>query len=487
MGLASCGNERGVHLPPRHRLFRFIVIGHALALFAWSACRHANYGSHAFDLGCYHQTLYNLAAHGSLWSPIEQFHSWSSHLEVGLLPIALLYAVAPTPLWLFAIQAAGCAACALPVELLARRLSGDAGLALVCGTATLLTPQLLFASIADFHSVTLCALPMALLVVGIELDALALIVAGALLALSLREQMGLAVVGAAAAWVVRHGAARARVAMLLGAVGLAVFFAEVLWLIPSFAADRTFRHLAANYRLGSSPRAALDFALARPLEFAMLPFEGRRRLVYPIALGSGAVLPILAALPFAARRVGGPLLVAGPLLLVQLYSARVIVFSVESQYGAPLVPLVAAAAVLGIVALAPRWRRPVAVAWLVVTALHALASVGPLARRVGGPLDPSFAGSARAVGLARAVETIPRDAVVSAQDTITPHLEGDVHLWPQAERFARFVVLDANAGAGEDPPGEIRDAQARLRADDRFQVRVDEGGVLLVERRGLGP
>jgi uncharacterized membrane protein len=472
----------------RHRLFGVIALAYGLFLFAWSALRHAHYGSRAYDLGAYHQVFYDLGAHGSLWSPIEQMHQWSGHLEVGLLPVGLLYRVAPTPLWLFGLQAAACALTAVPVEALARRLSGDSRIALVCTIATLLTPQLLFASIRDFHSLTLCAFPMALLVLGVETDALLPIVVGSALALSLREQMGLAVFVAAIAWVVRHGRARVPYAIVLGAAGLAVFFAEVLWLIPSFASGGTFRYVTKDYALGGSPKEAFAFALSHPLRFAALPFEGRRRLIYPLVLASGAVFPIIVAILRSPRRAAVPLLILAPLLLVQLYSVNVTVFSVEGHYGAPLVPLIGAAAAVGVGSLARQRTRLgliLAVTWLVATTVHAFGAVGPHAFEQGGPLDRSFVGSPRERALARAVEAIPRDTLVSAQDTITPHLAGDIRLWPAAEATARFVVLDGNASADTTPPEVFAAAAERLRHDPNFEVRVDEAGVLLVERRAM--
>ncbi len=477
---------RSGEAPQRHRFFWPIVGVYGVVLFAWSALRNAHYGSHAFDLGAYHQVFYNLGVHRSLWSPVEQLHQWSAHLEIGLLPVGILYRIAPTPLWLFALQAAACAATAVPVESLARRFSGDSRIALLCAVATLLTPQLLFASISDFHSITLCAFPMALLVLGVEVDALLPIVVGSALALSLREQMGLAVFAAAIAWVVRHGRARLGLAIALAASGLAVFFAEVLWLIPSFAGGATFRYVSRNYDLGSSPREAFLRALSHPFEFVAIPFSGRRRLVYPLALASGAVLPLLVAVVTASRRVAVPLLILAPLLLVQLYSTKVLVFSVETQYGAPLVPLVGAAAALGVGVLFRRRKElgmAVAVAWLVATGAHALFAVGPLAFEAGGPLDPSFAGSPREHALAQAIMLVPRDAFVSAQDAITPHLEGDIRLWPAAEDTARFVVLDANVRADAIPRERVAAAAARLREDPHFDVRLDQAGILLVERR----
>jgi uncharacterized membrane protein len=54
----------------RHALFVPGVVAYGAVMFAWCALRHAHYGSHAYDLGAYHQIFVNLAYHGSLWSPV---------------------------------------------------------------------------------------------------------------------------------------------------------------------------------------------------------------------------------------------------------------------------------------------------------------------------------------------------------------------------------------------------------------------------------
>jgi len=465
-------------------------VAYALALFAWSALRHAHYGSRAYDLGAYHQVFWNLAEHGTLWNSIEQLHQWSLHIELALLPVGALYRIAPTPLWLFALQAAACAGTGLPVEALARRFSGDARVALLCTAATLLTPQLLFASILDFHSITLCALAIAILVHGIETDRTRDVVIGAALALALREQMGLALVAAGVAWSVRHGRPRFAHAAILATAGSGVFLAEILWLMPLFGSGRPFRYIATNYPFGATPREVLDAFASRPSRFLTLPFEGRRRLVYPLVLASGAIVPILVALVKARRLVAVPLLVLAPLLLVQLYSVRVPVFSVEFHYGAPLVPLIGIAGSIGVGVLATRQKgraTALAGAWLAATALHAVVAVGPLAFEAGGPADRSFVGSPREAALARVLEAIPRGAHVSAHDVLTPHLEGDIHLWPEGEETARFVVLDTNVPSREITPAEVGAARSRLLADPRFVTRHDEAGVFLVERIDATP
>ena len=61
----------------------------------------------------------------------------------------------------------------------------------------------------------------------------------------------------------RHGASRGGAAAVVGAAGLIVFFAEILWLIPGFGGGGAFRHLGSNYSFGSSPSEALRLALGR--------------------------------------------------------------------------------------------------------------------------------------------------------------------------------------------------------------------------------
>jgi uncharacterized membrane protein len=472
----------------RDPLFVPSVIAYGALMFAWSALRHAHYGSHAYDLGAYHQVFVNLAYHARLWSPVEQMHQWSAHLELGLLPLAIPYRVVASPLWLLALQSVLCAATALPLERLGRHAGLGARLAALCAWCTLITPQLLFAEIYDFHSITLCAYPMALVALGIELDRAALLIAGAAFALSFREQMGLAVAAAGVAWVVRHGLRRVRAAIVAAAAGLAVFVVEVAWLIPSFDGGGTFRYLTRYDRLGGSLGGAVRFAARHPLSFLALPFEGRRRLIYPFVVASGATAPLTALAATlqgsALNRVLAPLLVASPLLAVQLYASSIPAFSVEYQYGAPLVPLVGAAAILAVAEIrrsAPKLATYAAAVWIAVTFAHAAAAVGPLAIEAGGPLDFAFARSARASALSAAVARVPFGASVSAADPITPHLEGDVRIWPANEDGARFVLLDV-AGTGDRTSAEIASAEARLRADSRYRVLVDDAGVLLVER-----
>jgi uncharacterized membrane protein len=472
---------------PRHRWVVPMVATHAFVMVLWSILRHAHFGSASYDLGAYENVFWHLGQRGSLWNSVERVHQWSNHVEVGLLWLWLPYNIAPSPIWLFLVQQISAAAAALPVESIVRTATGDRKLALVAALATLLTPQLLLAEIYDFHSITVCAFPMALLALGVERDSPKQIAFGAGLAMALREQMGLAVAGAALAWVIRQGwGKRWRSALLLGAAGVGVFLAEVLWIIPSFTDRGIFRYAEHYGRLGGSPASALQFAFAHPLRFLALPFEGGR-VLYLVLLASGT-LPLLVLSLRSPRRCAWPLLIAMPLLAVQLFNDRPVVWNIHYQYGAAVVPLLCAAAALTLSdekAIPSAWRRRAGLLWLSGTSIVACAAVLVKLYGDGRPIDPDFPSSDRARALERAVSSVPADASVSALDRISPHLAHRhvIHSWPDGESEDRYVVLE-RGGMREEPEQQqlVEAGIRRLRNDPSFVVRFDEAGVFVAER-----
>ena len=472
--------------PRPHRLLPWVLCGLGGLQLAWSLLRHRHFGSNAADLGAYESVFWSLGQRGELNNSVERIHQWSAHLEVGLLPLWLPYRLYPSVVWLFALQAACCAGAGFYFERFARRALRDARAALLCTAAMLLSGQLVFAQINDFHSITLCALPVAMMICAVAEDRWGLLLAGALLALSLREQMGLAVAGAAIAWVLVQGRARAPAAAALGTFGLCLFAAEVQWLIPRFQGGGSFRYLDQYQRVGGSLGAAMRLSLAHPLRLLSLLVEGERPL-YLLEL-THAGLALLALTLLAPLRLAWPLLLGAPLLLVQLLSAKPQVWDTNHQYGAPVVPALAAATVLGLSLVYQRWPawgpRGLAL-WCAGTLALLLPGAWDRATRASGPLDLSFAGSPRARALHQALALIPPDAPVSAQDRLVPHLADRrvIHLWPDGEATDALVMLDT-FGVADNLAGESqREAAVRLRGDARFEVALDVAGVLLLRRR----
>jgi uncharacterized membrane protein len=480
--MASAPGPRSAPALPRHPLLTAIVVAHAAALFTWSLFRHHTFGSTS-DLGAYHSVFWSFAHRGTPWNAVERVHQWSIHLEIGLAWLWLPYKIYPHPIWLFLTQAIGCAAAAYPVEALARKITADRLVSTLCAVAVLLTPQLLLAEIADFHAATLCVLPMAIVAWGIEADSPRAVAAGAVAALSLREHMGLLLVAAGLAWVIRHGMRRAAAGLTLAVFGAAYFVLAVKWVIPAFGGGQTF-HTATEYmRLGGSTDGALQTVSKSPLKLFSLAFQGHRK-IFALELAAGG-LPLLFLSLRSLRRSAWPLLLAAPLLAVQLLSDDPAKWSIASHYGAPLVPLFAAACVLSLHFLSPKSdARPLfAAAWLAIGLMFD-AKVIPSPRNHGGAFDRTFEDTPRYAALREALGRLPPAASISAQDDVVPHVaaRAEVHEWPDGEATDEYVLLDVNGLSRHNRHDELVAAFKKLRGSTEFQVLVSRAGVLLVKR-----
>lgn len=471
---------------PRHPLLIPLAAAYAATLFAWMYLRHGHYGSTAFELGAYHSILWNVAIRHTPWNSLERAHQWSTHLEPALLFLAPFYRIRATPVWLWLAECLGCAAAVLPIDAIARRVTGDAVVGLLCAAAMLVGPQLVLGQLADYHTLALCALPLAVMVWAIEVDSSRALVLGSIAAISLREQMGVVVALAAVVWVVRQGLRRAPPAAFLAAAGLGIAAVELLLIIPSFGTGQS-AHLTAHYAgLGGSANEALRTAAAQPLDVAATAFEAHRGR-YVIALVSGA-MPLVFLSLRSLRRAAWPLLLAVTPLAVQLLSSSPRKFDVRFQYGIPLVPLIAAAAVMAICFIPTdrvrEARRLAAGTWLVLSLLH-LAQLLPSPVGVGRPIDPGFAGSPREAAIERAIAQVPADASISAQDNIVPHVatRSEVHLWPDGQATDDYVLLDVDGVASNvKNRSSLTASVRRLRVNPEFELMVDEAGVVLARR-----
>ena len=469
----------------RHPAFVTLVAGYAAAMLAWTLLRHQHFGS-GVDLGAYHSVFWNLAHRGTPYNAIERVHQWSNHLELGLVWLGIPYRLYATPVWLLVAQTLAVAAAAFPIEALARRITHDRLIASLAALAMLLTPQLVLANLADFHAATLCVLPVAVLAWGIEVDSPRAVGLSALAAVSLREQMGLLLFAAGVAWVIRHGRRRALPAAALALGGLAFFFVAVKWAIPAFGSGQSFRYMAQYNRLGGTADGVLSTAASGPLSFLAMAFHGDRKL-FAIEIASGA-LPLLFLALRSIRRAAWPLLLAAPLLAVQLYSDDPAKWSIHTHYGAPLVPLFAAAAVmaLGLLPAKGDARAIVAAVWLSLVMMHDAQAL-PSPSGPGSAIDGGFSASPRGLALRRAIDAVPKDASISAQEDVVPHVASrvEIHAFPDGEASDDYVLLDREGAALRPHGGAAMDkAMARLRGSSDFTVLVDEAGVLLVRRVG---
>ena len=276
----------------------------------------------------------------------DQFSRLGAHVDPILVLFAPLAWTWRLPEALLVAQAVIVAAGALPAFWLGRRWLGDDRLAVAAAAVYLLYPPLQWATLTEFHPVTLAA-PLLMFCIWAAEERRYVAPGGPArpAALLTKEQVGLALV-VLGVWMAvrRHRAAGTAPALAAGS--LAWVAIAMLVVIPHFnegQRHRVRRPLrVARRRTGEASRTRSSRAPGRPC-------SSRRsydRLSY-----LGALL-----IPLASCSLAAPLLAAGalPELLINVLADWFPQYSIEFQYVAVIVPFLVAAAILGLATAAPR-------------------------------------------------------------------------------------------------------------------------------------
>lgn len=463
-------------------------------LFSYlSIRRHDAFWTGRFDLGNMAQAVWSTAQGRPLETTDiagEQFVRLGAHVDPILVLFTPLTWSGALPQALLVAQAVIVAAGALPAYWLGRRWLGDERLAVAAAAVYLLYPPLQWATLTEFHPVTLAAPLLLYCIWAAEERRYALLTVFAVLAALTKEEVGLAL-AMLGLWMVVRGLGRRYGAALAGAA-LAWVAIAVLVIIPHFNAGQGSAFVDRYASLGDDGAGVTRTLLTRPWEAAEL-VASYDRLSYLVALLA----------PLAFLSLLAPLLAAGalPEVLINVLADWFPQYSIEFQYVAVIVPFLVAAAILGLA----RLRRAERPAWLVRALEHdGLVAAGWVAVVLAagvhlGPLPwwgevpavgsdertEQFRTGAHADAAARAVALIPDDVPVSADNLIGAHLsERERVLTFPVVGEARWVVVDTLRPYLGDrllPAGHaVRVALLRERPDMRLVF--DEGGVMVFRR-----
>jgi uncharacterized membrane protein len=324
------------------------------SLFAFAVLRFRSFKAHIHDLGLISQALWNTLQGQPFASSINPEVGYSgsylgNHFSPGLVAWLPAYALWPSPVALLLAQAAVLAAGAWVLFRIARDRVAEPAAAALAATY-LMQPALWFAGLYDFHHETAAATLSLLAWRCHERDrTTALCVTLAFMA-SLKEHMPL-LTAAFGGYLVLFTTRRRLGAAI--AVASAAYFALVMGaLIPYFNDSPAHSYFERRYpHLGHGARDALVTCLTRPVD--VLSVMATRAHAYYLAglLAPWLFLPLLAP---------GLLLVAVPVLFVNMQSRIPISYDIGFYHSDTVLPWVALAAVAGYVrlpSLAPRLAR----------------------------------------------------------------------------------------------------------------------------------
>ena len=391
-------------------LAALLIVATALCWTVLAITRFRTFHNVTFDLAFYTRMSWGLSR-WDFWDPILQTNIMGLHLSPILAVLGFLGHVARLPEALLAVQAFALAAAAWPMGRLAEKHGSSA----VVGVALfLLYPNLTHVATYEMHPGSLAVLPIAWAVFAcIEQRGTLLIIATIGVALCREDLCAITAVLGVLAWSWDRRAAVLTVLLSCIPIALFLFVFHPRHAPPGGSFDVHFGHW----------RQAED-----PVAHAVAHFSTTRRLAW---------IPLtLAPLAFVSLRAPKWLLATLPVYGVTLLSAFPTTTDMDVHYLVPAVPVIVAAALVGLQAL-PMLARPVV----------GLVSLGALLLLGTGMLDrDAFREDARAQSAREAIAHVEEGASVMAPYALMPHLaeRTSVHPSPLPDRASRFVILDVS-------------------------------------------
>ena len=436
-----------------------------------AALKYHNFGSSRFNLGNFVQAVWS-TAHGRPFEMTadtgEQFVRLGAHVEPILLLFAPAWRVWPSPVMLLVVQAVALASGIFPVFWLARKHLGVAAGRRVA-LAYLFYPSVSLLTINEFHAVAL-AIPF-LLFAAWYLDEGRLLpfAIWAVLAMSTKEQIGLAVAGMGIWYALRHR--RVRAGAITAGAGLLWSSFAFLVVIPHFSPTGQNPFVGRYADLGGSPSGIAESLVTSPSS-----------ILDALAQPLNAVYLVALLIPVAGICLLAPiaLIPAVPELFINLLSTHFGQKTVGWQYVAGIVPFIFLATIYG---LRSRPRKLQFLSRLVVMAalLNFLISITYIVSAVRAPMDRDTATTA--------LRLIPPDVPVSASGHFGVRLSDRERIlnFPTVGE-ADWIILyrgDIWIPWPVEEPDEGRWNQAvhRYERSPDWRVAFDRDGVLVLNRR----
>jgi uncharacterized membrane protein len=481
---------------------------YASCIGAMALRRHWNLESQALDMGYADQVTWNMTQGrlfrftlfrgpigAELGQPLpfgpeaDRDSLLAFHTEFLFLPLALAYALRPGPETLIVVLTGVLAAGGVPAYLLGHAVLRHRVAALAFAAAYLLAPSIQAANLSDFHVVSMAPVPLLFGTCFLLARRHLLFTATAITAALMKEEVGLLVAMQGIYVALARG--ERRFGLATACVALAWVAVCVLIIIPSFSggASSLFagRYAEAVQHLRRAPLAWMAGQPEWPVPAftvtyltGMLAGTGFLALLSPARLALAAPALAINGLSGAAWQHGGGAHYSAEAIPGILFAAAGAVRWLSDpgesrRWRGPrgLRRLVAACFGWGTVG-----TRTAALSLVVLGAsLHHAWTQGILPRDVATLASPT---NGRRATLHLLASRIPRDARLSAQSNLFPHLSNRerIYVFPAIED-AEFILVDVAGTSDPLSPDELAREVDALLADPRFELLGGEDGMLL--------
>jgi len=455
------------------------VVAYASAFSLLSILRHRSFDSSRFDLGNMTQVVWS-TAHGYPLAMTdirgEQISRLAAHVDPMLALFAPLWLAWPSPELLLVVQAIAVSLGALPLFWLGRKHLGSERASAAIALAYLLYAPLQWATLFDFHPLTLAAPLLLFAVWFLDEERYLPFVLVALLAATTKEQVGLLVAGLGL-W---HAWSRRRVwpGAAIAASGVALTLLAVFVVIPQASGGAPSPFLGRYETIGGSPRGLAETLVREPLTIVGEATEPRD-LGYLAALSA----PLLGAFAAAPALALGAL----PEVALNVLSDAPAQTSIRRHYAAGIVPFVFAATVFGLARLRRRRGRGAGLVLVAVLASNVVL-LGPFAAwPIYGERLLELRRSDRDRLAARLVALVPPAAGVTATHGLGAHLSARrrFYSFPNAIR-GDWVLVDLRERSSFYSPAARTRALVEMGASGRWCSVLDAQGFRVYRRSADG-
>lgn len=450
-----------------------MAMGSLMAL--WSLARHHTLRSTVYDLGIFHQVLWNTARLRPFVTSLKHMSYLGDHFSPSLVLLAPLEWL-PLPLDALLIsQAAAAALTAWNLYKLALLTLGGRG-AFLIGLGALLQPALFCPTLFDIHPEVYMAAALSRALLDLERNRLGLAALWLTIVLGGKEDAGLLL--GPLGLVLMLEPRRRLFGLLLAVVSFVWSGLAIAVLMPMFrppVQSAAWFYLGRYAHLGSSVREIVRTVLLHPLHAIYVSLGLWKVVTALVVLGAWMFAPLLGF-----RRLLAVLPIAGAHFL----SSREWQFHFAYQYLVPAIPVLGWAAIAGAPKTILRWPQ------LSLRMMSAMGAFAIIYRMVAGEfmIRPDH------VPMVQAMALIPEDASVCVSNRAGPLLAGRLEIdfcvlweveaaqyryygWPEFSS-ATWQLFNTNEIAFEAFPSLMPRLSALRQAG--AEVKYDRDGVVLL-------
>jgi uncharacterized membrane protein len=474
------GDPRLRHLPVA------LLVAAYIAWFSYLSLKLYNgYGDPPFDLAIFDQGLWLITHFHVPFVTVMGRNLFGDHTSFILLFIAPLYRLFPEPQGILVIQTVALGAAALPIYLVATKLTRSASIATLAAAAYLLNPALQQGNLEQFHPEALQVLIISVALYAAFESRFILLCVTVALALLVKEDAALLVVplGMWVAW-------RRNRNVGLGIIGAGVLYAYVAneFIIPGLLGSNTF--YSARIPFGGLA-GLLRTTFERPGQLlSYLWSDGRPFYVWQMSASFAwafLLSPEVAAI--------GLLVLAEVVVSNDPYMHQILY-----HYSMPLVPVLAMGTVFALSKVRNLRLRTVAAVIVTASAFFScvLWGLAPFSRNA---IEPGWSPNSE---LGRAVtyveQALPANVVVAAWYPYVAHIDHrpQVYVWPTPFSAANWG-LGTDTGVRlavssqvqylmlPDPLDPSQDPSVFASISSDYRVVRSRDGVALYEKRSALP